>query len=71
MDIHSVFVLKRRICAFPGCNTTSAASQLEVAGLDPCGTKAIKEVRLTRYGALVEVGIAEFTYVDLLELVEA
>jgi hypothetical protein len=64
-DVHAVFVREGRVRTLPGSYPAAAATELDIARLNPGGTETIQEVCLACDDAFVEVGIAEFAYVDL------
>jgi hypothetical protein len=60
-----VFVLKGCVSAFPCCDAATTIAQRDEAGVYVGGTEAVEEVCLAGDFAFVEVGIAEFSDVNL------
>jgi hypothetical protein len=60
-----VFVLESRVSAFPCCDAATTIAQRDEASVYVGGTEAVEEVCLAGDFAFVEVGVAEFSDVDL------
>jgi hypothetical protein len=64
-----IFVFESSVSAFPGCDAAAAVAQRDEAGVYVRGAEAVEEVSLTGDFAFVEVGVAEFSDVDLIWLI--
>lgn len=61
-----IFVHKSGIRSFPRRNAPSTVPQRNKTRLNPSRSKSIEEIRLARNFVFVEIGITQFTYVDLI-----
>ena len=64
-DVDTVVVGEGSVCSFPSCDTTAAVAQKDLRRLDPGGAETVEKVGLAGDDAFVEIGVAQFTHVNL------
>ena len=65
-DVDTVFVGECGVGSFPGCDTPSTGTQLDICVGDPGGAESVEEIGFPGYDAVFDVGVAELANVYLL-----
>ena len=64
-DVDTVFIHKGSVRALPCCDTPAARAQRDGRVFYPCCAETVEEIGLPSYFAVLEICVAQFTYVYL------